>query len=247
MSSITGDFLTKLASLNGETFNIYLPSAKGNIKAKPLTLKQQKDIISTAVGGIKGAMEFSAIINNVIIENTDRDDLTVVDRVPVIVGLRQQSLGNNVKIKDGVEVSLGDVVNVIKSIEYGINQKQLIKDGELEIELRIPTLKEENNIIRKCITEIEKINNEATAAVGIIYIFELTKYIDKISIGENVIEFSNLKISDRIKIVESLPLTVYNKLSAFLKQITQYEATILTVGDSSLTIDASFFDTSVDE
>jgi hypothetical protein len=247
MSSITGDFLTKLASLNDETFNIFLPSTKVNVKAKPLTLKQQKDIVSTAVGGIKGAMEFSAIINNIITENTGIDSLTVVDRVPVIISLRKQSLGNTIKLKDDVEISLDDVVSSIKKTEFNITQSQTIKESGLEIDLQIPTLKEENNIIRKCITEIEKINNEASAAVGLIYIFELTKYIRKITIDETSIEFENLKIGDRIKIVESLPLTVYNKLSTFLKQITQYESSILTIGESSLTIDASFFDTSIDE
>jgi len=247
MSSITGDFLTKLASLNDETFNIFLPSTKTNVKAKPLTLKQQKDIVSTAVGGIKGAMEFSAIINNIITENTGVDNLTVIDRVPVIISLRKQSLGNTIRLKDDVEINLEDVIASIKKTEFAITQSQTIKEGGLEIDLQIPTLKEENNIIRKCITEIEKINNEASAAVGLIYIFELTKYIRKITIDETFIEFENLKIGDRIKIVESLPLTVYNKLSTFLKQITQYESSILTVGENSLTIDASFFDTSIDE
>ena len=51
MGTTTKDFLSKLNEIKNE-FKIFVPSLKKQVTAKPITLKQQKDIISTAVNGV---------------------------------------------------------------------------------------------------------------------------------------------------------------------------------------------------
>ena len=47
---------------------------------------------------------------------------------------------------------------------------------------------------------------------------------------------------DRVKIIEHLPLDLYNDITEFLSQISSYEKEVLTIGESKITIDASLFD-----
>ena len=79
--------------------------------------------------------------------------------------------------------------------------------------------------------------------VELIYIFELAKYVESIEVGEEVVLFSDIRIIDRVKAIESLPLSFYNKVTQFVKQITDHETNILTVGESLISINAAFFDT----
>ena len=77
-NSTTSDFLDKLSSLKND-FKVYVPSIKKDVVAKPITLKQQKDIISTAVNGVLGALQFTEAINNIILENVEGDQFYAFD------------------------------------------------------------------------------------------------------------------------------------------------------------------------
>ena len=90
-----------------------MPSIKKSIETTPLTLKQQKDLISSALDGLRGALNFSKTLNDIIIKNAGNKDLKLYDKYPFIVGLRKQSLGDAVKTDNGV-VSLDDVIANIK-------------------------------------------------------------------------------------------------------------------------------------
>ena len=70
------------------------------------------------------------------------------------------------------------------------------------------------------------------------------KYIKTIKIGEDEIDFSTLKISERVQVIENLPLSIYRELSKFFNDITSYDTALLTVDNKTITIDPTFFDTS---
>tara|TARA_R100000005_G_scaffold88915_1_gene59114 strand:- start:194 stop:955 length:762 start_codon:yes stop_codon:yes gene_type:complete len=243
MDNITAkDFLKKLAELETD-FNIYVPSLGKEVSTIPLTLKQQKDIISTATGGVQGSLEFTRKVNEAILENVKEKKLFPYDRVPIIVQLRKQSLGDRVLADNYEYVSLDNVVKNCKNEKAKFENTKEITVDSLKLKLRIPTLKEENEIIASCITELETIDpDDVSETVGTVFVFELIKYIHTISIKHEVVAFSDLKIQDRIDIIEKLPLSVYNQLVSFLRQIGKYEADILAVGDTYVTIGASFFE-----
>ena len=99
MSQISSELLKKLKKVES---NLKLKITSGDVVLKTLTLKQQKDLLSTAVSGIKGAIEFKKVLNNIILENADTDNIFTVDRSKIVLNLRRQSLGSEVKIDDDV-------------------------------------------------------------------------------------------------------------------------------------------------
>ena len=72
---------------------------------------------------------------------------------------------------------------------------------------------------------------------------EIIKYIDKLIIEEEEIDFRNIKVNDRIKLIEELPLSLYNEIADYIEGINKYLQDVLTVGEATLSIDARFFDT----
>jgi hypothetical protein len=241
MSTSTSDFIAKLTELKKD-FKIFIPSSKKEVTANQITLKQQKDIISTAVNGVLGALQFTEAINNVINDNIDADNFYTFDRVPALLALRVQSLGDKIKADDGTIVSLKPSLKKAKDVPAFKLTKKISLDS-IKVDLRVPTLKEENVILRKCIQEIDKLKSEdLSEAMGLIYIFELIKTIKAVTLDEETVDFNDLKVIDRVKIIEHLPLDLYNDITEFLLQISSYEKEVLTIGESKITIDASLFD-----
>jgi|TARA_R100001163_G_C5066652_1_gene205226 hypothetical protein len=241
MATSTSDFINKLAELKKD-FKVFIPSLKKETTAKQITLKQQKDIISTAINGVLGALQFTKSINDVIIDNIDSDEFYTFDRVPALLALRIHSLGDKIKAENGEIVSLKPSLQKAKKVPT-FKLDTLVHIDNIKVNLRIPTLKEENVIVKRCIQEIDNLKSEdLSEAMGLIYIFELLKTIKSITVEEETVEFNDLKVTDRVKIIEQLPLELYEDITAFLDQLVKYESSLLSIDDTSITIDASLFD-----
>jgi len=241
MSTSTSDFINKLSELKKE-FKVFLPSIKKEVTAKQINLKQQKDIISTAVNGVLGALQFSKAVNELIIENVDSDNMFTFDRIPALLALRVESLGDKIKLENGDIVSLKDSLERAKDIP-SFNLVKEVKIDSIKVKLRIPSLQEENIILKRCIQEIDKLKSEnLSEAMGLIYIFELIKTIKSVEVEEEVVDFNELKVVDRVKIVEQLPLELYDDITSFLSPIVKFEENILTVNESIIPIDTSLLD-----
>tara|TARA_R110001632_G_scaffold159_2_gene516 strand:+ start:261 stop:992 length:732 start_codon:yes stop_codon:yes gene_type:complete len=242
MSQISSGLLKKLKDVEN---NLKLPITSGEVVLKTLTLKQQKNLLSTAVTGIKGAIEFKKVLNNIILENADTDNIFTVDRSKIVLHLRRQSLGSEVNI-DGDVYNIDKYINKIDEVKKVFNMQGNAKEGKVELKFKIPTLKAENSIISKCLAELDKGKDvpEPDKAFGLIYIYELIKYIESVTVGDETAIFDDLKITERVDIIENLPLTVYRQLSTFFKAFTSYETEILTFDEKTIAIDPAFFDTS---
>jgi len=241
MSTSTSDFINKLSELKKE-FKVFLPSIKKEVKAKQINLKQQKDIISTAVNGVLGALQFSKAVNELIIENVDSDNMFTFDRVPALLALRVESLGDKIKLESGDIVSLKDSLERAKDVP-SFNLVKEVRIDSIKVKLRIPSLQEENVILKRCIQEIDNLKSEnLSEAMGLIYIFELLKTIKSVEVEEEVVDFNELKVVDRVKIVEQLPLELYDDITSFLSPIVKFEENILTVNESIIPIDTSLLD-----
>ena len=66
MSKNVSSFLTKLDKLNDKTIDVFVPSLNKKVPTKPLNLKQQKDLISSILDGIRGTLDFSKTLNKII-------------------------------------------------------------------------------------------------------------------------------------------------------------------------------------
>jgi len=242
MSKNVSSFLNKLDKLNDVTIEVFVPSLKKKVPTKPLNLKQQKDLISSALDGLKGTLDFNRTLNKIIIENSGLTNLKVYDKLPFIVALRKHALGN----KAG-EIELQNVLNNIKDIPLNVKDESSIKQGILKLTLKIPTLREENMLLNKCEQEINTDQELLKEGIGKLYIYEIIKYIDIIQVEDDIINLDDIRIHERVKLVEKLPLSVYSKISDFIETVNKYNSDILTVDETELAIDAEFFDTSASD
>jgi len=242
MSKNVSSFLTKLDKLNDKTIDVFVPSLNKKVPTKPLNLKQQKDLISSILDGIRGTLDFSKTLNKIITDNTGLTDLKVYDKLPFIVSLRKHALGN----KAG-SIELQKVIDNIKNISFDIKDTTTVKKDGVQLVLRVPTLRQESILLSKCDQEIDQDQELAKDGVGKLYIYEIIKYVDSLQIEDSILEMDDIRIHERVKIVEKLPLSMYSKISDFIEKVNKYNSDILTVDDVEVNIDAEFFDTSVDE
>ena len=239
MSKNVSNFLSKLDKLTEKTIQVFVPSLKKKVPVKPLNLKQQKDLISSVLDGLKGTLDFSKTLNTIILDNSGIGDLRLYDKLPFIIAMRKDALGSKVG-----DIELQQVTNNVKSIPFDIKDSKTIKHDNLKINLKIPTLRQENILLSKCEQDISAEDDQLKEGVGLLYLFELVKYIDSLEIDDDILEMSEIRINERIKLVEKLPLHVYTEMSEFIEAINRYNNDILTVGEFELSIDSEFFDTS---
>lgn len=241
METLPVDFIDKLKQEQNKCIATLFN--KKSVKLQQLTLKQQKNIISTAVEGVKGGLKFNLICNEIIKTNSDLPDVYIYDRLPIILALRVHSLGNEYS-EDNKAYNIQECFDRIKSYNSNIEHEKTVTYENISLHLKVPTLTEESVFLQRSINELEKIdNNKPDDMFKSIYTYELLKFLVGINIGDVKVEFGSLSINDKVKVLDNLPLSLYNHLSAFFKQISNFETHILTFNDTTITIDASFFDT----
>lgn len=242
-TSIPKGFLKKLEQSGNESrVKVNIISSNKDIEIDPLTLKQQKELVTSAIDGVTGILRFTTIQNDIIANTIKNENLMIYDRIPIILALRNQALGDEVKIKDKT-YSITTIIDKAKG-KFKFQDSRVIDIDNIILSLQIPTLKRESSIIQRCIKNIDSLrDNKDSEAVGLIYMFELVKYVKSISVDGEKLMFDDIRIGEGFKIIERLPLTFYRELATFLKQISTFEAELLKFDDDvSLEIDGSLFD-----
>jgi len=236
-------FLDKIQELKDTKNKVYVLSTGKQIESSSLTFKQQKDLISTIADGSIGALKFQRIINDIIIANTGNGDLKVSDKLPIIIKLRVDSIGKIYKL-DQTDVNLEEILEKFKNLK--LKTSDIIK-GAVEVEVEAPTLTQENKVIQATIDIVKKDGEtELGKSIGNIYTFEIVKYIKSVKFEDQVLNFQEVPIKDRFKIVDNLPLTINKDIISFIQKIKSDENDVLTVTvddvEKTIDIDVTFFD-----
>lgn len=237
-------FLEKIEQLKDDKIKVDILSTNKKIEAESLTFKQQKEIISTITDGIVGPLKFQKKLNDIIIENTKDKELKIIDKLLIAIQLRIDSIGSTVKIADRKVDVLNSVVDEFKKIKHTTTKKIT---GDVQIELEVPTLISENQVISTCVDLLKKeTDKDVGKSLSEIYTYEIVKYIKSLSIAEDNIQFCEIPVRDRVKIVNNLPLSTNKKIIEFIQDIKQKESNALKVEiDGELyqiDIDIAFFD-----
>lgn len=243
MENNVKSFLEKIQELKDKKIRVLVPSLGNEIECSSLTFKQQKDLISTVAEGSVGALKFQKIINDTIIANTGNNELKITDKLPVIVKLRMDAIGNTVKF-DQTEIDLSPVLEKLCKIKT--KQTKTIK-GVVSIDLEVPTLVEENKVIQAIIESLKKDgDSEFGKSVGNIYTYEIVKYVKCVKFDGQELVFSDVPTKDRYKIVENLPLSINKEIVAFIQSVKNKETEALKVSvdgeERVVEIDVGFFD-----
>ena len=237
-------FLEKVDQLKSDNFKVNVLSKKSEVSCEPLTFKQQKDIISTITDGITGPLKFQKNLNDIIVENTKNKELTVVDKLLIVLQLRKNSVGSVIKVKSEKYDILDSVIEKVLKLNHTTSKS--IK-GPISIELEVPTLGSENHIINACIESVKRDSEkEVGKSLSDIYTFEIVKFIKSVSIMEDSLNFQDLSVKDRVKVVNNLPLSVNKQIIDFIQDIKKAELDALSFdtneGEKTVEIDVSFFD-----
>jgi hypothetical protein len=237
------DVISKLEKINNENFlSVYIPSLKKNVKFKPLTLKQQKDILKSSVtNDLTSVINFNLAFNKIIKENSvEKNNYKTIDRLPIIIALRNKFSDEPYEI-DGKKIDLNQLTNQKLDI-YGDSEFK-IEEDILTVYASIPTLDVDERFGQRLLENIEKNNdNKLSNIVGDMYLYEISKFINKINVSDAEIELSTLNFTDTLELINKLPASIISKLNAFItKNIRDIEDNYTTVDGVKIPLDASLF------
>ena len=163
-----------------------------------------------------------------------------------MIGMRIEAMGSKY-IDDSVTIDLQAVLDNIKKTKLELKEEKLIEYKNLKVNLAIPTLQYENMLLKKGASDLKVEDGSYREQVSTLYLLEIVKYIKELEIDEVVVNMPDIKIPDRINLVEKLPLAIYTDISDYIETVSTYNTSLLTVGDNKVSIDSLFFDSSSTE
>jgi len=224
-------FSSALTSLDNlaKIYDIFVPSLNKKVKFKGLTTKQQKEAVKTALDKNITGLTFSNLLNKIIAENsTEKNTYLLPDRNFIVTALRVLSLSNKLQVEDE-EVDLSFVPNFNTPLPEELKKAELI-DENVSISVSIPTLEKDsfvNNETRKKLAPLPDDDNFAKESIGEVYVNELIKYIDKVSVSDganvSVVVLNELSFDQKVQLVEKLPLNVNSKLVDYINKVKAFE------------------------
>jgi hypothetical protein len=210
------------------------------VELRPLSFKQQKLLITSGLNGVAGVLSFLKILNDILIENTGDEDLKVYHKIPLVLHLKN-AISNADLVRNDTVIKINDIIKNIKPFNH--KDTAVVEGNGFSINLKIPTLKDENKIISACIEEIRKTTvDDISKNVSLIMSYELPKFIESITFGTETLIFKDLSMNERSKIIDNLPADVTANISNFISIVRQYEEDIMTIDGITVDIDSSFFE-----
>lgn len=243
MSQVT-NILTKLKDISDTNLvDIYVASQARIVKFRQLSIKQQKDLFKTGLDGVAAGITLSEEITNIIFNNSMEDiDFSVFDKLPIILKLRANALGTNCVLNnDNNQKVINFDCLLNKNIELpDEDKKHIVFESEIELNISYPTLSKDSKINRSHIDKARK-QEGISDAIGNLYIYEIAKYIDSITIGNENINCNLLAVKELINIIENLPAKLNEEVLNFMSKLRKTEEEFLTVSNNVIIIDSRFF------
>jgi hypothetical protein len=227
------------------TVDSWIPSIQSNLTFKQLNAKQQKQLLGaamdTSVYNTSFIKTFYSILkDNLITENVNIDNLTLVDKTCIGLSLKSK-ISNEITVFFGEKNKISnkfEIKPILDSLkEYITPKPALLEENNgsflLKTEILYPTIKVEFDYDSqfkgnkkpeevKTTEDIQKLVSES-------FIGEISKYINKVWINESEVELNNLPFEQRIKLIEKLPSSLLQKIIDKISEWKNNLDEILTV------------------
>jgi len=231
---------------NSNLISVYVPSSKKEMQFRPLSVKQQKDLIKSGLDGALAGITISNIIGEIILDNSvDKYDYLVTDKLPILLALRKQSFGSTFLLKEGDEETEFDLDDILKKeLNYSFDSQVEIKLANSEVVAHVDVIKIQDDIKinQYQLEKLRKNKDEAISeTVGSMFIYEIIKFVTKILIQNDTLDLTTLPIKDRLTVIESVPVTLNNSILEYIQQFRKEEAEYVTIDGKVLPIDARLF------
>ena len=251
------DILSAIEQVSKENLlDVYVPSLARHVKFSPLRVNHQKKIIQAALESASLGPTYNTLLGSEIIDECctePRVSLYAIDRDPILIGLRAQSLGTDTTVQnesgDDIKYDIGNHVKAFDQIKPppGLFETKHVVDGVITLVIQSPTLKRDDDVNKHTIPDKQTPSNkdDIKNLIGEAITYEYIKYIKEIKIGEVSIEFDSASTKKFISVVESLPMSVSKKLILEINKIKDFERKFTQIIDQDkvLTVvtDARFY------
>lgn len=246
------DILKQLDSLNlSSGTDVYIPSLQRTVKFKNLNLKQQKDLLKSSVDETLTKLTFivnffSIIQENIIDTTINTNTLYAFDRSAIALTLRVKGLDSTYTVDDEV-IDLNDALVQLPSVKPTpdiLTSTASIQN--LSVELEVPRLNVDRDISAVAVSKIKNIQDrDIKTLVGELFIHEIIKFVKSVTFksetGDQTITFDNIKVDDKIAIIEKFPSTLTSQVLEFIKSYRDFESQFTTINGVNIEIDGSFF------
>jgi len=241
------NILTKLKEINNSNLiSVFVPSANKEMTFRPMSVKQQKDLIKSGLDGALAGVTISNIINDIIISNsTEKYKFLVTDKFPIILSLRKQSFGNIFTLKEDEKETIFDLDIILKrELKYTYPEKVAfaLEGTEVSVYLDLVSLEDDTKINSVQIEKSRKNKDEnISETVGSLFIYEIVKFVSKIVIDKDELDLNTLPVKDRLNLIENLPAVLNNNILDYIQKFRKEEAEYITTDAGMLPVDARLF------
>lgn len=230
------EFFKELDTVNG--YDVYIPTLDRDVKFKQLTTEQLKSLLKTAIGAPVYNTDFILTFNNIIKENCldkniDTDLFTIYDKLFILFKTKIVCISpdftfffTDEEIEDyslsdeSSTISLLNHYNNFKDKNKKINNKT-IQINNITIECTLPTLGIENKFEKELHgnnTYNDLTTKDLQDIVGDTFINEISKFIVSITIDGNKHDLNTITFTDRVKIVEKIPVNIVNDVIKYIEE-----------------------------
>lgn len=246
------DFFSLLNEISSETFPLKLTD--GNIyNFRQLTTAQLKELIKTIVDSPLTQSQFnqtcSKVMEQSFVEGSIKN-LNVIDRLLFVLETRVQSLSPSVTIsrnEQNIEINIQTLKNELEQkIEQNSDKFKdlLIEQGDLKLSCGVSLISVDDQlseeIYKNFQIDIQSVD-ELRKLIGEAFINEIAKAIKTVTIKDKSIVLAEKSFTERLRIVESLPASVINKVVQYVEGYKLLVDSIFVIEGSSITIDGSLF------
>ena len=224
------------------------------VKFKSLTTLQLKELVKTAVDSPLTQSVFNSTATKVFKESvvSPPSDIqfNVIDRLIFLIETRIQTISPTKVIKSEnkeIEVNYNDVLlSLKKSLKTNANIFALTssKANKVSIVYGAALIDTEVQLEEEIYKNVEiKIDNveELRKVVGEAFINEIAKAIHTVTIDDKSINLNEMSFKKRLKLVETLPASLIQKVVEYVEAYKNMVNASLTVKDFTIPIDSTLF------
>lgn len=227
------ELLQELKNYNdNNTVKMWIPSLHDHATFKPLSVRQQTDIINGVMSAEtdKNIYAYQNIIDKIILDNCEADamcHILSVDRACLLLQMRLQTLGDTIEIDDQT-YDLKSHVDTFTNMEMNtdIPGNTLSYQG-IDVKCSIPTLQNEVKI-NNAVPAVFSVTTDKES-IGQVFLIELAKYIAHVKFSDNMIEFDDLTLKQRVQICEMLPMSLSQQVVEYVEAVRDLELQYVTI------------------
>jgi hypothetical protein len=237
-----------------------LVTSQDGLSMKPVTLGQQKELLSNTLVEQPNRLDTNIQLTKLLLENAKAPEkIYALDRDFILLQYRRSIAGKDLVLYTDdtpytidLDKHLEECTAKIAEREY--DSEFTVTKDTITLTCGVPKLSRDYEVTthsqdqyRNMQAEMEE--SEATKkAVEIAYLAELVKYVEKVKIGEDEIDFltGDVSLDQQLQLLNALPYTLTSELSRKVSEIVETFADLivtdqLPTGPIGISIDTQLF------